>query len=182
MNIEQAGNHCIIYLCKQWIIKKEMITLTSFFPWISPWKYVFSSLETFLKLTGFSSIIYLILLRYCFGKKTLIRNHSVINCITVYEAMYAFVCGIAREKKMNVCSCRNYTYFASNMATFRLYYCFAFVWLNVHDSVISCKKVVLFRESSFLFKEVTLSNLSCCILVKKCQRVFIVSKYHPFLR
>lgn len=32
-------------------------------------------------------------------KKTLIRNHSVINCITVYEAMYAFVCGIAREKK-----------------------------------------------------------------------------------
>ena len=29
----------------------------------------------------------------------LIRNHSVINCITVYEAMYAFVC-IAREKRI----------------------------------------------------------------------------------
>ena len=65
-------------------------------------------------------------------------------------------------------SCRNYTYSASNI----LYYCFAFVWLNVHDSVISCKKVVLFRESSFLFKEVTLSNFSCCILVKENARGF----------
>ena len=92
----EAGNQCIIYLrwllYKQWIIKKEMITLTSFFPWISPWKYVFPSLETFLKLTGFSSIIYLILLRYGFGKKTLIKNHSVINCITVYEAIDVCFC------------------------------------------------------------------------------------------
>ena len=78
--------------------QKEMITLTSFSPWISPWKYVFPSLETFLKLTGFHPSFFWF---YFMVEKEifLIRNHSVINCITVYEAMYAFVC-IAREKRI----------------------------------------------------------------------------------
>ena len=66
-------------------------------------------------------------------------------------------------------SCRNYTY--------TLLQIFFTIALLLCDSMCMtlwyhAKKLSYFWENSFLFKEVTLSNFSCCILVKENARGF----------